>query len=281
MRNGFKFKYVSASGRVLELSGGGIDAHGESLPAWTFEALTLNGRIAGLRKQCPVYTIPLIIVAASDQDGIRAKNELYEIPARDRDANTPGRLYFNDWYIEGFMTASAASNFWQVKRAAQYELEFTATSPKWVRESEYSYTERYSPIGIYLDYSYDYPYDFGVSRQVLTVENNNYSDSPIMLRIFGDVENPRITINNNLYRVNVSLAVGEYIEINGFDYTVEIVRANGDRENAFQYVVGDFRRDSGSYIFQPIPPGVSEVIWSGEFDFDIVEFEQRSEPRWS
>lgn len=281
MRNGFKFKYVSASGQVLDLSGGGIDADGSKLPSWSFEAVTLNGRIYGVKKQMPVYSLPLIVVADSAQAGIDAKNALYEIPALDIDNRTPGRLYFNDWYIEGYMTASEASNFWQLKRAAQYVVKFTATSPKWIRETERSYTEQYSPIGIFLDYPHDFPYDYGVSRQIFTIENSNYTDSPVMLRIFGDVKNPRITINNNEYRVNVDLDAGEYIEINGFNYTVEIVRANGKRENAFQYIAGDFRKDSGSYIFQPIPAGVSEVIWSGEFDFDIVSFELRSEPRWS
>lgn len=281
MRNGFKFKYVSATGQTLDLSGSGIDANGAELPSWSYEAITLNGHVAGLKKQLPVYTIPLIIVASDAQAGIAAKNALYEIPAADVDSNTPGRLYFNDWYIEGFMTASVASNFWQLKRAAQYELTFSASSEKWVRETTSSYSQTVNPIGIYLDYPHDFPYDFGVSEQIFTIDNHNYSDTDVMLRIFGNATNPHITIGSNEYRVNMTIPVNEYLEIDGFNHSVTLVRANGKRENAFQHVAGDFRKDSGSYIFQPIKPGISEVTWPGDFNFDIVEYEQRSEPRWS
>lgn len=277
----YKIKYVSARGDVLDLSSDIVDANGTQLPSWSIDLVRLNGRFAGVSRGAPVYKLAVVVCAKSEADGVKAKNDLFEIPALDVDNETPGRLYLDDWYIEGFITSSEVVNFWQGKDVAQYAIEFSATTKRWVRETQRSYTERYSPVGIFLDFPYDFPYDYGVSRQIFTIENSNYTDSPVMLRIFGDVKNPRITINNNEYRVNVDLDAGEYIEINGFNYTVEIVRANGKRDNAFQYISGDFRKDSGSYIFQPIPAGVSEVIWSGEFDFDIVSFELRSEPRWS
>lgn len=274
-------RYVSASGEVLALTDGANYAHYEQLPNWSFEAVTLNGRISGLRKAAQTFTIPVNIIASTDRGGVAAKNALYEIPAKDVDNNTPGRLYFDDWYLEGFMTASEVNNFWQRDRLAQYTLQFTATSKSWVRETTRSYTERYSPIGVFLDFPYDFAYDYGVSKQVFSITNENYAESPIMLRIFGDVTNPHVTINGNEYRVNIAINAGEYLEVNGFDHTVTLVRANGARENAFSRIVGDFKKDSGSYIFQPVPPGDSEVLWTGEFDFDIVTYELRSEPRWS
>lgn len=274
-------KYVSASGKVLALTDGTNYANYAKLPNWSLDTVSLNGRIVGVRNAAKTFTIPVNILADTDSGGLEARNALFEIPATDVGNNTPGRLYFDDWYIEGYMTASEVSNFWQMDRQAEYVLKFTATKREWVRETVRSYTEQYDAIGVYLDFPYDFAYDYGVSKQVFTITNENYSESPIMLRVFGIATNPHVKIAGNEYRVNVSIDAGEYLEINGLEHTVTLVRINGERENVFGSIVGDFKKGSGSYIFQPIPAGESEVLWTGEFDFDIVTYELRSEPRWS
>ena len=39
-------------------------------------------------------------------------------------------------------------------------------------------------------------------------------------------------------------------------------------------------KGGGSYAFQPLTPGVSEVSWDGTFAFDLTVFEQEGEPPW-
>lgn len=277
----YTVKYVNSFGDVLDLTGGANYAKYSAIPAWGMETVSLNGRVSGLRTPTQSYTIQVTILGADTDDGVNARNRLYEVPARDVDANAPGRLYFNDWFIEGYMTASSVTNFWQSKKYAQYELTFTATEPKWVRERTANYEDMQGSGPTGLDFPFDFAFDFGVSRNDTSVTNDNYTASPIMLRIYGNVTNPRVTIANNTYGLNMEIGNGEYVEVDGLSYTVTHVKANGEHVNAFSNVVGEFAKDSGTYIFQPVPAGDSEVTWNGEFNFDIVTHELRSEPKWS
>lgn len=281
MQKDYRIKYVSASGDTLDLSGGGIDAIGTPLFEWSYETVTINNRLAGFSRGMPEYELGVVIVCGSDADGIAARNRLYELPAQDRSLMQPGRLYVNDWYIRGFMTASAADNFWQTRTAAQYVLTFTATEPKWVRETERTYALEQTSTSAYLDFPYDFAYDYGFSRQVATVTNDNFSESPAIIRMYGVAENPSVTIGGNVYKANVTLSEGDYLELDGMTAKAVVRRSNGLTENAFPYLEGEFAKGSGSFAFQPLPAGVSEVQWDGSFDLDVVVLEQRDEPRWS
>lgn len=281
MQKDYRIKYVSASGDTLDLSGGGIDAIGTPLFEWSYEAVTINNRLAGFNRGMPEYEIGVVIVCGSDADGIAARNRLYEVPARDRSLMQPGRLYVNGWYISGFMTASAADNFWQTRSAAQYVLTFTATEPRWVRETSTSYSLEASDGSTYLDFPYDFSYDYGFSRQIATINNADFAESPAIIRMYGAATNPSVGIGGNVYKANVTLYAGDYLELDGLNAKATVHRDNGIVENAFPYLEGDFMKGSGSFAFQPLPSGVSEVQWSGALDLEIVVCERRDEPLWS
>lgn len=277
----YKIRYVAANGDVLNLSGGAIDADATDLPSWQLEAVAINNTVAGLVRSLPEYEIPLVIVANSEQEAITAKNALYEIPARDRASLTPGRLYLNDWYITGYITASTVDNFWQYRAFAQYVLTFIATVPKWTREASFSATPQEGEQDAWLNFPYDFPYDYGGRSQSSTVDNGNYAEAPAVIRMYGVAVNPFVTIGGNTYQANVTLSAGDYLELDGVNSTATVVRMNGARENAFSMIAGELAKGSGSYAFQPIPVGISEVQWPGSFAVDVVIYEQRDEPRWS
>lgn len=281
MRPDYKIKYVSASGEVLDLSGGSFDAIPTALPSWELEAITLNNSVAGLRRNMPTFEIPLIIVANSPQDGIEARNALYTIPARDRSNLTPGRMYVNEWFIHGYLTASTVDNFWQLKSAAQYVLTFMATDQKWTYDYEFNIETRQEETDEWLNFSYDFPYNFGGKSANETVENINFMESPATIRMYGASVNPFVTIAGNTYQANVRLNEGDFLEVDTLNAKVTVRRVNGATENAFSKVYGEFEKGSGSYIFQPIPPGVAEVQWPGNFDVDVIVHDQRDEPKWN
>ena len=56
--------------------------------------------------------------------------------------------------------------------------------------------------------------------------------------------------------------------------TVEKVAVNGERESVFN------NRAKKKSIFKKVPPGRQEIVWSGTFDFDLLIYEERSEPKW-
>lgn len=281
MRSDYRIRYVSPSGETLNLSGGGIDASAASLPSWQLEAIEINNKVAGLTRKLPEYEIPLIVVADTPQAGIDAKNAIYNIPARDRANKTPGRLYLNEWYMTGYIKASTPDNFWQLKRAAQYVLTFVATNPKWTLETTFHAGGRTDVTDKWLNFPYDFAYDLGGTSEVDTVENGGYTDSPAKIRMYGAAVNPFVTIAGNTYQANVTLGLGDYLELDGVTSTATVYRNNGATENAFPMLQGEYVLNSGSYAFQPIPVGTSEVQWPGSYDVDVVVYEQRDEPRWS
>lgn len=94
-----------------------------------------------------------------------------------------------------------------------------------------------------------------------------------MLTVYGPVENPRILVNGYPYQVNTTLYSNEYIAIDSRENTIIKTLANGQRVNIFDL------RDKEQSVFEPMPGGDISFTWSGLFGFDLVLFNERSEPR--
>lgn len=77
------------------------------------------------------------------------------------------------------------------------------------------------------------------------------------------------------YHVDTVLEAGEYLEIDSAAETVTKILTSGIKVNAFHY------RSFENSVFRPIQVGRQEVFWDGKFDFDLILFEERSEPKWS
>lgn len=67
----------------------------------------------------------------------------------------------------------------------------------------------------------------------------------------------------------------QYLEIDSAAETVTKILTSGIKVNAFHY------RSFENSVFRPIQVGRQEVFWDGKFDFDLILFEERSEPKWS
>lgn len=276
----YSLKYVNSFGDVLDLTGGANYAHYMELPAWEMETLTLNGRISDLRRSQNEFTIPVNILGNGNAEGVAARNALYEIPALDVVSKTPGKLYFNDWYLQGYMTASKPDNFWQSKHLAQYELKFVASDASWTRETETPFTANAQVSGA-KDYPHDYAFDFASSRSVSNIANENFIPSYIRLDIQGPATNPTVFIGGNRYKVDVTVGVNERLVIDGLAKTIEIVDLYGNRTNVFSKRAGSQVVGGGEYVFEKLNPGTSPVVWEGLDAFSVTVYEQRAEPRWA
>lgn len=275
----YEIRYVSSSGKVVNLSEGAYYADGTSLPSWEIELVTLNSRVAGIRRGMPEYEFTVAVVSSDEEAATAARNALYEVPAADVETNSPGRLYMNDWYLTGFMTASKPNYYWNERGVAHYELKFVATEARWVRESDKPFVPKADTD--FLDYPHDYSYDFASSSSADTVENPNYAPSTVRIDVQGPAVDPSITIGGNRYKVNVELEAGERLVIDGKQKTVEVVSVTGERTNVFSKRDGIQVVGSGEYVFEPVAPGVNSVIWEGSLTFALTLIEQRAEPRWS
>ena len=106
-------------------------------------------------------------------------------------------------------------------------------------------------------------------------QNPHFTDAKFTLVIYGPVVNPQVIIGEKSYLVNIVLEQGERLEIDSHTRTVTKISKNGEQVNAFH------NREKGKKFFKKIPPGRQKVVWSGKFDWDLVIYEERSEPRWS
>ena len=67
----------------------------------------------------------------------------------------------------------------------------------------------------------------------IKMDNENFIESDAIIRIFGFCVNPLVTINDNIYQIDVSLEVGEYLEIDTEKSTIFKYTIYGDKVNCF------------------------------------------------
>ena len=93
--------------------------------------------------------------------------------------------------------------------------------------------------------------------------------------IYGPAVNPSVSIANHPYQVNITIEKGELLEIDSTKGTVYQITSKGQKISRFN------ERQKEPSVFEKIPPGGSLISWNGDFDLDVILYEERSEPRWS
>jgi len=235
---------------------------------------TFNRIVNINRKGVVEKTIPIIVYS---NNGIEAKNRLFEIFERDVLAKKPGRFWVGEYYCEGYILESTKENYLINRNLLNLEVIFVTDKAYWVRQTVSTFA-RYSDVenqDYMLEYPYDYDYDYyDTGLASLTICNEHFDASEYILLINGQVNNPRIEISGHVYEVAHEVKSGEVLEINSKNRTITLIQADGGRVNLFNYRSTDYE------IFQKIPPGISTVSWTGEFEFELTLLEERSEPKW-
>lgn len=264
-------KYQNHLGKSVDLSSNGILVDVTGVLEWSMDVDDSYGTVRSINR--PVTSRKMKAVTYS----MAARKRLYEVPAVDVDVMKPGRLYVGDWYLVCYITTSTVSGWWHADGVASYEVEVTAVDAQWRKDVQYVITERYDG-GAGLDFPYDFPHDFGYSTSAYTVNNTGFRPADAVIRMYGPVDSCQVTVAGNEYSVGVSLDVGEYMTIDTYERTVRVTRLTGEVENAFPYVNGDYFEGSGSYVFERIPTGLNDVMWSGTSDLDLTVVLMRDEP---
>lgn len=274
-------RYVNHLGESVELSGGGVFVDSGELANWSIGYSTMNGRIVGFAKDIGEMPLSLAVIAKTEAEGAILRNALYEIARKDVAASVPGHLYVGGWYMRGYVTASAKSMFQYTHKAAKYELSFVAEDPRWTLEHVFEF-----PYGMStqdsLNFPFNFPFNFGSGGGLVTIDNPDILPSAATITVSGPADCPRISIGGSVYEVEAQVPDGGVLVIDGASSppTIELVAADGTRSNAFGLRRGVQKKGSGSYVFEPIKPGVSTVSWDGEFGFELRVFERRDERRW-
>ena len=133
----------------------------------------------------------------------------------------------------------------------------------------------------YLDYPHNYPHDYQATSSTADVTPSVLTPSDVYLAVYGPAVNPYVIVGGNRYQVNVTVPSGGYLVVDGRDKTINLTLADGTVQNVFSSGVRGGGAGGGSYIFERVPAGTSEVTYDGSFGFDLGWYEEEGEPPWS
>ena len=270
-----KFNYVNHIGEELEFGKFPLFANYNDLRDFSWDVKSKNDKISGFSKGIVSKSIPIIIICSSDAEGLRMRNEIFEICEKDILANKPGKIVIGDYYLQCYITGSTKSEYLVSRRCLQIDLSIQTDSPEWVKESLYAFRSNSGGNGSFLDFAYDFPFDYQNSLQIGEISNSGIIANNFKIVIYGAAINPSIFIGNHEYSVECEIGKSEYLSIDSVAKTIILTKENGDKINLFN------NRNKDSYIFEKIPPGISKVSAVNEgLSYDITLLEERSEPKW-
>lgn len=266
--------YVSGTGGTpVSLDGGG---------AWSGTAPALRGRewsyslgasgISSARRAAREVSFEVSFADPGKADLLR------RLADRDVANSTPGTLRVGGWSRRAYIVRCEPDTICRGYHSA--ELTAVLLDGAWSRESTVSFVAAAKVEGGWLDLPCDLPYDLGAPRPSSYVEASVWGESPCRLTVHGPCESPSVRIGGNLYSVDCTVPTEGILTVDGIAKTAVVTDGHGTETDVFASARRGTGKGGGSYAFQPLPPGVSEVSWDGTFAFDLTVFEQEGEPPW-
>lgn len=233
--------------------------------------------VRDFKKDAIEYKIELRI-SGTDNRKKEIENILFEAFERDINTKRPGKLLYDDYYIECYITASETSpdEYFGLKKTITAYCPY----PFWIKETTYQYfpeppeAVKYTELeeGIMFP---EFPFDFYTETGEEVLINPSFNDSNFIMTIYGFAENPQVSIAEHPYKVEATINEGEQLVINSLTHTVQKIGRLGEITNLYN------ARGKIYSVFKKIPPGTNTLQWSGGFGVDIKLFDERSEPKWS
>ena len=241
---------------------------------WSYEkSETLNPRVSRIYWELKEKSMKLSISSGNEEAYHNALNHLLSVFELDVIDESCGRLYIGRNYVNCYIMSSKKSDWCPGTCFLVNEFSVLCESA-WIKETPYSFEAKALSLSNVKKYAYKYPYRYSISAGENFVENSHYADCNFKLRIYGPCVNPHIIIGTHRYQVWTILTAGEWLEIDSIHNKVYKVMVNGTKVSLFN------ERDKLSSVFEKIPPGRQRVAAPGTFNFDLVLYEERSEPEW-
>lgn len=273
-----QLKYKNHVNEVFEFGKDGIFVDMNELHDYEWTVTKKGNRISSLDYAISKRKLPVVIICDTEAKGIAARNKLMEVVEKDVLAMKHGRIIIGDYYFRCFVTKSQKKNYLTTKRWMEITLTLTTDFPYWVKESTMQFGNRLPSevsVGKNLDFAHDLPYDFYSGFNMRDLVNTGFVGTNFKIIIYGTATNPAVFIGGHEYGVNCDIGENEYLTIDSLSKQVYLTGNTGEITNKFN------DRNKDSYIFEKIPPGSNPVSWTGDFGFDIILMEERSEPKWT
>ena len=277
-----EIKYVCSNGEEYNLIGDKMRATSGYFHAYEWKPNTTEREIGvtvnAFAKEPVTYDITLT-VRGEEKERKQILNKLTNAFEYDVVNLTPGRIYYGEYYIDGYVKKSSNEVSSENNSRTDCKIEIYCPYPFWSMEQQESFypdsANKGKPYTI-LDYPITYNYDY--SRKSAGTQNwiiDHFRDNNFEMVIYGPCADPRILINGYPYQIYETLEAGEYILIASREKTITKHLRNGTVQNIFA------KRAKDKSVFALIPSGVLTLNWSGEFGFDIKVYKERSVPEWN
>lgn len=255
---------------------------GGDLFSGEYDEIEGNDHIQDFEKKITDYSLEVEINAIGEVNFRRAVDYLEEVTEKDIVNVTPGRLYVGNSYMKCWIVGTDKDRWVNDLCSISNELTIKSDYPYWITEEKFEFlkAEQSEVMSPWLEFPYDYPYEYGKVRTLQYIQNSNYTSSGFKMTIYGPCINPIIRIAGHVYELQTTLYAGEYAVIDSStryskDRKIVKVKEDGTQEDIYN------SRNKDSEIWRKIPPGRSIVSWNGSFGFDIILFNERGTPRWT
>lgn len=273
--------YTNHQGRSITFGDDPLNYFKHGLFDYEWSYSERNGRVSSFDKPLQEKDFPVGVFAETEEEGLAARNAIYEVADVDVMMRKPGTLRIGEWELLCYIIRSQADMYWISDKICELHLTVLAEKPNWIRKrtKHFSFRSEEAEKSDFLNYPYNYPYNYTRRWTTQKIINESMAPCDFILRIYGVAEDPYVMIGDNLYQVNVTVPNGSRLEINSREQTIEIIDSVGRITNAYDArKLG--KKGRGNYIFEKIPVGYSAVLWANDFIFDLVLIEERGVPEW-
>lgn len=272
--------YVNHLGVSVDLNCDGVRVNTGELNDWELETSSLNGYVAGFLREIVEKPVAGIVFKHTSEEALKKLDEMYEVAIVDTDNDdfeepTYGKLVIGDWYMLCWLKGAEYERTWY-EEAGDFTFILVTDEPLWNREIPQTFVETDEEL-TGLDYPHDYPFDYSKSDLAFSLSNASPRKCPVKITVEGPATDWQVRIDDNVYTLNLNLAQGERAVIDGRAMTVTQYDNLGNPKNAFDKIGGKFEEHSGSYIFEKVPAGLSNVSLIGLDAAEIVVYEQRDQ----
>ena len=272
-----KFTYTNHLGEVITFGEAPYFASHTDLRDYKW---THDSDITRFSRDTVTKTLEVILVG-TEEDANKAKDTLYEIFEKDVLAMKKGTFQIGEYKMNAFVYGSKKSDYLTNRRLLIVEFAIVTDTPQWKVEKPFEFEPSTGIEVVEYGRNYTdkrrYPYGYSYSRLNAVIDNDSFYECGFKLVIHGPVTNPSITIGDNLYRVDVTVGTGEWLEIisDGTTKTITCHRNGNVKEDCFA------KRYKKQSVFAKIKTGANQVEWDNTFGFEGVLLIERSEPKWT
>lgn len=242
---------------------------------WEYKSAGQKSRIRNFYKNVQTAPLALEIMCDSEEEFNQKMNEMHRCFDTDIKSMKPGKIWWNDWYKEAYVTVSDNSSWEYMYDAIDKNLTFMFQNPFWIKTKTESIKPSQGSTGAEVDFPFDMNLDLPYHEQTNIFMCDAIYDCDFVMTIYGPAYYPVLLINEKSYALNTYVQDGQKAVIDSKNKTISLISIDGTKENILD------SRDTSSYIFEKIKRGYFKVNRSSDFGVDLEMMYERGEPEWT